>query len=66
MKKSSKFKLVKEEQIKNQTPLFTIIPAKEEAKNYILMQSKTIDNLQEIIKRLQEESEELKQKVCKH
>ena len=53
-------------QTKNQIPLFTVIPANEKAKNYILMQAKTIDNLEEIIKRLKEENEGLKKRLSKY
>ncbi|CAG8542143.1 36825_t:CDS:10 [Gigaspora margarita] len=65
MDAKQQFKITDKEKLKT-NPLFTIVPATEKAAEHISKLYKTIDNLEEIIKRLETENEDLKKKLGKY
>ena len=65
MDAKQQFKIIDEEKLKTD-PFFTIVPATEKAAEHISKLYRTIDNLGEIIKRLEAENEDLKKKLSRY
>ncbi|CFW93338.1 protein of unknown function [endosymbiont DhMRE of Dentiscutata heterogama] len=65
MDTKKQFKITDKEKLKT-NPLFTIVPATEKAAEHISKLYKTIDNLEEIVKRLEAKNRNLQERLNKY